>query len=181
MRVARTKQPVHVVDFATERAYIERNRMAIAAVELGGIRTLLVVPMLKENELIGAFAVYRQEVRPFTDKQIDLVKNFAAQAVIAIENTRLLNELRESLQQQTATADVLKVISRSTFDLQIVLDTLVELAARLCEADIGYIGRPRGDGVFAAEATHGFSPAQGHRGAHTLEGRLGERDRSRTT
>ena len=156
LRVARTKQPVHVSDFTTERAYLERSPVAVAAVELGGIRTNLIVPMLKDDELIGAFAIFRQEVRPFTDKQIALVQNFAAQAVIAIENTRLLNELRESLQQQNATADVLKIISRSTFDLPKVLSTLVESATKLCNADKSYIYQQH-DGAYQFAASYGFS------------------------
>ncbi len=140
-RITRTKELIHIADVRTEQAYRDRDPTFAEFVDVSGARTVLDVPMLKENELVGALVIYRQEVRPFTDKQIALVQNFAAQAVIAIENARLLNELRESLEQQTATADVLRVISSSPTNVQPVFDSIAESAMRLCDGQFSFVVR----------------------------------------
>jgi hypothetical protein len=164
-RMIVAKQSVHTADVAASEAYAEGDPLSIAAVKLGGVRTLLCVPLLKDDELIGAFTLARHEVRPFTDKQIELVKNFAAQAVIAIENARLLNELRqrttdltESLQQQTATSEVLEVISSSPGELQPVFRAMLDRAVRICEARFGNLYLREGGG-FRAAVMHNVPPA----------------------
>ncbi|HTP91688.1 MAG TPA: GAF domain-containing protein, partial [Xanthobacteraceae bacterium] len=150
--VLKTKRVVQIADIATEPAYA-RTRLRTHA----DVHTLLIVPMLKDNRVIGAISIYRQEIRPFTDKQISLVTNFAAQAVIAIENTRLLNQLRESLEQQTATSEVLGVISRSQGELRAVFEAVLENAVRICDAKFGNLWLRQGDRCRIA-ATHGAPP-----------------------
>src|SRR5262249_44880029 len=150
-RLCESKTVIHVIDRATETQPSPSARYS-------GARSSIAVPMLKENELVGAFFIYRTEVRPFTEKQIELVKSFAAQAVIAIENTRLLNELRESLQQQTATADVLQVISRSPGELEPVFKAMLANATDICEAKFGFLWLAEGDG-FRAVAMLGVPSA----------------------
>jgi GAF domain-containing protein/anti-sigma regulatory factor (Ser/Thr protein kinase) len=153
-RVAATKQLVHIADYADEPAYKQRDPRAVSLVELGGARTLIVVPMLKNQELIGTIAFYRQEVRPFGDREVELVQNFAAQAVIAIENTRLLSELRQSLEQQTAASEVLRVISSSPGELDPVFQAMLANATRICEAEFGFLWLAEGNG-FRCVALHG--------------------------
>ena len=166
-RVMSTKKAVHIHDLLADQAYIERDPLRLLAVSLLGARTFVAVPMLKDEDLIGTIAIHRQEVHPFTEKQIALLASFASQAVIAIENVRLLNELRartheleartgeltESLEQQTATGDVLNVISRSTFKLQPILDTIVVTASRLCQAEYALVFRLQ-DGAYRPAAAN---------------------------
>src|SRR6516164_8911960 len=160
-RALRTKQAVHIADATAHLGYLERDPVTVTGVELGGARTVLAVPMLKENEVIGIIGIYRQEVRPFTEKQIDLVTSFARQAVIAIENTRLLNELRESLDRQTATSEVLRVISSSPGELGPVFNTMIENATRLCGADVGTLALYEGGGLRGV-AVYGHSERYAH-------------------
>ena len=144
-RALKTKQTAQIDDLAAGQGYIEGDYLVTATVDIGGGRTLVAVPMMKEDEVVGAITIYRQEVQPFTNKEIELVQNFAAQAVIAIENTRLLNELRESLEQQTATADVLRVISSTPGELEPVFKAMLENAVRICDAKFGTLFRFDGE------------------------------------
>ena len=162
-RIVATKAVIHIADFsAEEQEHFEPgNPDQIAGVELGGVKTILIVPLLKENDLVGLFSLMRGEVKPFTDKQIELVTNFAAQAVIAIENARLLNELRqrtndltEALEQQTATSEVLQVISSSPGELEPVFAAMLGSATHICEAKFGNLFLREGE-MFRLVAWHG--------------------------
>ena len=164
-RVAQTNEVIHIADATLDQSYVEPDPRMVELVDLAGARSLITVPMLKESRLIGAINIYRQEVRPFSDKQIELVQNFAAQAVIAIENARLLNELRESnadlaeaLEQQTATSEVLQVISNSPGDLQPVFEAMLEKAVRICDTKFGNIYRWDGEALQLV-ASHNTPPA----------------------
>ena len=158
-RMVADKTAIHMTDATATPGYVDgSDQGAISAFKLASARTVLAVPMLKDNELIGSFTLYRREVRPFTDKQIELVKSFAAQAVIAIENTRLLNELRQSLERQTATSEVLSVISSSPGDLEPVFQAMLENATHICEAYFGILYQIE-DSVFRAVALRGAPPA----------------------
>ena len=157
-RVIRTKRAVHIPDLMNDEGYLKRDPRLVALVEIGGARAAVFAPLLKDNEVIGILVLFRQKVGPFTDRQIALVQNFAAQAVIAIENTRLLNELRESLQQQTATSEVLGVISSSPGELEPVFQAMLENAVRICEAKFGVLYLSDGDG-FRVGAMRNAPPA----------------------
>jgi two-component system, NtrC family, sensor kinase len=149
-RAARTKQAAQILDSIQREAYRQRDPFVVAGTELGGYRTIMSVPMLKDDELIGAISIYRQEVAAFTEKQIELVKDFAAQAVIAIENARLLSELRESLEQQTATSEVLRIISSSAGELEPAFQTMLANATKICEAAFGSMLLLEGDAFSAS-------------------------------
>ena len=164
-RMARCGKSLQVPDLRVDASYLSGDPLPVAAVEIAGVRTILAVPMIKGKELIGAIGINRKEVKPFTDEQIELVENFAAQAVIAIENARLLNELRqrtddltESLEQQTATSEVLRIISISPGELEPVFNTILANATRICEAKFGLLYRSEGD-VLRTVAMHGAPPA----------------------
>jgi GAF domain-containing protein len=157
-RVFHTRNPVQIVDLKADEAYFARDPLAVASVEIGGIRSLIAIPVLKDKTIVGALTIYRREVRTFTEKHIQLVTNFATQAAVAIENARLLSELRESLQEQTATSEVLQVISSSPGDLHPLFEAMLEKAVHICDATFGNIYRWDGNALHLV-ASHNTRPA----------------------